>query len=325
VVTCEFTRFEDYPAAEWVLRFENAGAADTPVLSNIQALDLVLGPPLPGDVPFRLHRTNGAPANPRDFEMSTLPITDPQGRTLSGGGGRSSNKDFPFFRLDTARGAAILAVGWSGQWKAEFKVQPDGNLRLTGGMERTHFKLHPGEKVRSPRMLLFLWEGDPEDSHSSFRRLILNQYVPKFRGETPLPILFCNTCFTRGGGWLNECHEQNQISLIRALHPLGVQSVITDAGWFTGGWPNGAGNWDADQAKYPRGMGPVAAAAKELGMSYGLWFEPERVVAGTAAHREHPEWVLFPKRDKNTGLLDFGRPEVQDYFFNIVEIGRAHV
>ena len=45
---------------------------------------------------------------------------------------------------------------------------------------------------------------------------------------------------------------------------------MTDAGWFTGGWPDGAGNWDPDPEKYPEGMGPVAAAAKERGMAYGL-------------------------------------------------------
>ena len=41
-----------------------------------------------------------------------------------------------------------------------------------------------------------------------------------------------------------------------------------------------------------RGMGPVAAAAEARGMVYGLWFEPERVVAGTEFHRRHPDWVL---------------------------------
>ena len=65
--------------------------------------------------------------------------------------------------------------------------------------------------------------------------------TPASTGVMPEPTLFCNTCFTRGGGWLNECTEENQISLIRALSGLGVQAVITDAGWFRGGWPEGAG------------------------------------------------------------------------------------
>ena len=134
-------------------------------------------------------------------------------------------------------------------------------------------------------------------------------------------MLFCNTCFTRGGAWLNECDQDNQLSLIRALAPLGVQAVITDAGWFKGGWPAGAGNWDPDPAKYPDGMAPVAAGAKACGMDYGLWFEPERVVPETTIDKEHPAWVLRAG-DKGGvwgGLLNFGLPQVQEYFFRIVE------
>jgi alpha-galactosidase len=55
-------------------------------------------------------------------------------------------------------------------------------------------------------------------------------------------------------------------------------------------------------------------------MIYGLWFEPERVVAGTSVHKNHPEWCLGRVRGpQGTYLLNFGLREVQDYFFNIVK------
>jgi alpha-galactosidase len=65
-------------------------------------------------------------------------------------------------------------------------------------------------------------------------------------------------------------------------------------------------------------MGPVAQAAKDVGMIYGLWFEPERVMAGTTVQTQHPEWCLGVQGG-STFLLNFGLPEVQDYFFNIVK------
>ncbi len=321
-VTCEMTRFRDFPAAEWVLWFRNTGTAPTPILENVQAMDLVLDNPRPGDTPFLVHRTNGAPSNPTDFEMSAFPLRPGAALVLAGGGGRSSNRDFPFVRIDTAAGAVLVAVGWSGQWKAELRCEEAAGaerLRVLAGQELTHFRLLPGERVRSPRMLVFFHEGDPDAGHAAFRRLIYNHYAVKTGGKTPDPILFCNTCFTRGGGWLNECNEANQVALLRALAPLGVQAIITDAGWFKGGWPEGAGNWDADPAKYPRGMGPVAAAAKACGMVYGLWFEPERVVRGTAIDREHGPWVLRLKDQADAGgLLNFGLPEVRRFFLGIV-------
>lgn len=64
-----------------------------------------------------------------------------------------------------------------------------------------------------------------------------------------------------------------------------------DAGWFEGGCRLVPEIRHRD-ATPTRGMGPVAAAAEARGMVYGLWFEPERVVAGTEFHRRHPDWVL---------------------------------
>ncbi len=318
-VTREAIRYRDFPALDWVLYFENTGTADTPVIEDIQALDLTLSSPL-GPVPYILHRTNGAPANTTDFEVSALAVDAEHARTLSASGGRSSQKDLPFFKVETGDGSLIAAVGWSGQWAARLSSPDNRHLRVTAGQELTHFLLHPGEKVRTPRILVLHWEGDTLESNAQFRQLIYKHYCLKRDGKTPLPIPFINTCFTRGGGWLNECNAQNQISLIKAYQPIGIDALITDAGWFEGGWPAGAGNWNPRRDAYPEGMAPVAKAAKDHGMVYGLWFEPERVVAGTDVHRKHPEWCLASQKDpQDTYLLNFGLPEVQDYFFGIVK------
>ena len=319
-VECVAMRYADFPATEWLLWFENTGEADTPVIEDVQALDMTLDDALSGEVPYRLHKTNGAPSNPTDFAVSTVVLDERHPETLSGGGGRSSNKDFPFFKIEAGHGSVIVAVGWSGQWQARFDASRDGRLRVTAGLERTHFLLRPGERVRSPRILVLSWEGNALESNARFRRLIYKHYSAVWKGAKPLPVLYCNTCFTRGGGWLNECNADNQISLIKAFSPLGLEAVLTDAGWFVGGWPLGAGNWMPDPEKYPDGMRPVAAAAKAESMIYGLWFEIERVVPGTSLHKEHPDWCLRRSDDaKDTLLADFGRPEVRDYFFGIVK------
>ena len=319
-VRWESRSHEGFPDCEWVLYFENTDRRDTPIVENIQALDLTLAAPLTHDLPYRLHRTKGAPADPTDFEPATVTLKSRQTERLSAGGGRSSNQDFPFFKVETGEGSLIVAVGWSGQWAAVLN-SPDGHhLRITAGQEQTRFLLHPGERVRSPRMLLFLRDGDTWEANALFRQLIYHHYAAKRNGRAMLPTLFCNTCFTRGGGWLNECNASNQISLIEAYAPLGLEALITDAGWFEGGWPAGAGNWTPRRDAYPQGMAPVAAAAGARGMVYGLWFEPERVVAGTEFHRQHPDWVLTDGRPGQTTLLaNFGLREVQDHFFEIVK------
>ncbi|HEY3412612.1 MAG TPA: alpha-galactosidase [Armatimonadota bacterium] len=318
-LTREMTQFPGYPAVDWVLRIENTGKADSPLIEDVLPLDAEISAPLPGANPYVLHRTNGAPANATDFEPRTVQLPPGATESLGGGGGRSSNRDFPFFKIEAADGSRIIAVGWSGQWAARVECDEDRRLRFTAGMERTHFVLHPGESVRTPRILILHTSGDTLEGNARFRELIQKFYAAKRSGKTPEPTLFCNTCFTRGGGWLNECNAENQISLIKAYAPLGLEALITDAGWFEGGWPDGAGNWTPRKDAYPDGMRPVAAAARDNGLIYGLWFEPERVVKGTGLFKDHRDWILSDgSPEQGSFLADFGRKEVQDYFFDIV-------
>lgn len=349
-LTCEQKIFRNDQGLEWVLTLENRGHTDSPIIDRIHSANLHFDDCNAGTLPefalndldqitpadsvytidhasYVLHRINGAPSNQMDFFPESIGLMAGATYILSGGGGRSSDKDFPFFQLDMATVTAKMALGWSGQWQADISVDDAHNLSIQAGLPEARFYLKPGEKIRLPRILLMLHTDPREDSHNAFRRLLKNHYIPRLTGHTQEAHLYCNTCFTRGGTWLNECNEQNQISLIRALSELDVESVITDAGWFKGGWPEGAGNWDPDPKKYPNGMKPVADAAREHGMRYGLWFEPERVMRDTTVHRDHPDWVLW-RKDKehitfvseasSTGLLNFGLPEVQDYFYNIV-------
>jgi hypothetical protein len=137
-VRIETRRFAGFSALEWILFFENTGAQDSPLIENIQALDLTLDRPLSGEEPYRLHRGKGAPSNPSDFEPATVVLKARQTEILGAGGGRSSNRDFPFFKVEAGNGSLVVAVGWSGQWQATLN-SPDGyHLHLTAGMEQTH-------------------------------------------------------------------------------------------------------------------------------------------------------------------------------------------
>ncbi len=316
----QITLFKGFNAMEIALGLENAGEEDTKIIENIYSLCVGLH----SGIPPMLYRSNGAPSNTNDFIPRTVSFADYswQGQEISGTGGRSSNSELPYFRVDCDKYSAVFGIGWSGQFKSVLCFERE-TLTVKCGMEGTHFKLLPGEKVHMP-FVTVLFEEDHNLSFSSFRRLVYEHYVPSKDNA----YLFCNTCFTRGGAWLNECNEDNQVSLIKAMQKLDVESVITDAGWFIGGWPTGAGCWDTDPEKYPNGIEVVSKKAKELGMKYGLWFELERVVEGSTAHKEHPDWCLgdhlsfLPSQfmpGKKNFLLNLGIPEAVDYAYNIVD------
>lgn len=318
-VTAEVKLYDELPASDWRLYMENAGAVNTGIVEAVDSIALQL--PVTGRG-YLLRKSYGGLSTDYDFVQDNDFIFYGRSRTIRTYGGRSTNDSNAYFTLDCDEGRLMAAIGWSGQWKCTFDYRPDG-LHVEGGLEDCRFALYPGEKLELPSIVALFCENDTDRACSLFRRLILDYYVPEKAGRDKSPYLFCNTCFTRGGLWLDECNAENQISLIKALNRLDVESVITDAGWYPGGWSGSVGNWYPDPERYPGGIEPVAAAAAEKGMSYGLWFELERVSSTSKFAKEHPEMMLCNRNlHDNSGayqiyLANLGDPAVVDYLYSI--------
>jgi alpha-galactosidase len=315
-VTWQVVLYDDLPAAEWVLYFENTAQADTPLLEDVRALDFTLRRAGGPRESFVLHAARGGICTPEDFEPLRIPLRSGHAESLGTSGGRSSNQHLPFFNVDAVGRGMVAAVGWSGQWKADFQADAKGFLRVRAGMETTRLRLRPGERIRSPRILVVFWEGDRLRGHNFLRRLIYRHKTPLVVGHKPLPGVQCNTWFPVGDNG-NLANAQNQIGLLQAYAPLGIEYMVMDAGWFEGLWPMGVGNWTVRPDAFPDGLEPVGQAAKRAGIKFGMWFEPERVCEGTLLDREHPDWLL--RLDGNpTKLLNLGHPKAEQWFVETV-------
>lgn len=307
-ITGELTLFADSPAAEWVLRFTNTGTSDTALLEQIRPLDLKLTPAGMGEVV--LHHSHGSQCNANDYVPLADPVAPKGAIKVAPVGGRSSNGALPFFNLAWTGGGLVGAIGWTGQWEMELKRDEARQLTLQAGQQTTHLRLHPGESIRTPRILLVSWQGeDRMRGHNLLRRLLLAHYVPRLNGEVVTPPMAQNTWFMFNTG--NDVNEANQLDLIPKMHKLGVESFWLDAGWFEGGWPAGAGNWTPKKAAFPNGLRPLGDAAKKHGMGFILWFEPERVTAQSQIAREHPQWCL--KAGEGDRLLNLGSVETRQW------------
>ena len=290
-VTATVTAFKPYPAAEWLLHFENQGAQDTPILEDVQALDVALrtGNSKRAAV---LHQIVGDMCNERSFLPFDTALGVGEGAHMAPVGGRSSNHTFPFFNLEYNAEGVIVGLGWSGQWAASLDRTSAGPTRLRAGMELTHLLLHPGEKIRTPRILLLAWKGDRLAAHNRFRRLLLFNYVPKRDGK-PLRLPTIMQCFDRYSWSRPEwATEAGQLRAVETDHDLGVEAHWLDAAWFEGGFPNGVGNWYCKPKEFPNGLKPISDACHQRGMRFIVWFEPERVAAGSLIAREHREFVF---------------------------------
>lgn len=303
-VVCETTIFTDFPAVDWVVRFRNNGSVDTPILENVQALNLNIAAPPKGDIV--LHHSHGSTCTATDFlpiDTSVQPDTEV---TLAPNGGRSSDGALPFFNLEWQGGGLVGAIGWSGQWAMRLHRDAERELTLEAGQQITHLMLHPGESVRTPRMLLVWWQGDDRmRGHNLLRRLLLAHYVPRLNGEIAVPMI--------GQGVapdLNWVTEENQLAQIPQVAPSGVEMYWVDAGWFEGEWPLGAGSW-VPKAAFPHALRPLGDAAHKAGMKFIVWFEPERVCPNTRIAKEHPEWVRWGESEGWGGLFKLDDPEAR--------------
>ena len=307
---CDLTTYTDRPAVEWMIFLKNKGTADTPVIKDLKPLDMEVIVP-DGDV--TLHRSYGSTATATDFLPNDEIVYGPTSQIdLAPNGGRSSDGTLPFFNLEWNKGGLVAAVGWSGQWAAQLQ-RKEKNLRLLAGQQTVGLRLHPGEEIRTPRILLVSWEGsDYMLGNNVLRRLLLDYYVPRLEGKINVPPVTATAFFMFN--WGNEVTEENQKAVMPSIASAGAEGYWMDAGWFEGGWPAGAGSWIPKKEAFPNGLKPLGDEAHKLGLKFVLWFEPERVTKGSRIDKEHPEWVMHWQNDAagggyGGGLFNMGNPD----------------
>lgn len=318
--------YHDYPAVDWVLEFSNLGQSPSALLETIRPLDVRLQTNALNEAV--LHHSYGSTCTETDFIPLETKLERGQTLSLKPNGGRPSDGVLPFFNLATVQGGLTVAIGWAGQWQLDV-ARDDAGISLTAGQQYARFRLQPGETVRTPRLLVVNWAGsEPLHGNNLMRRLLVDHYVPRIEGAPVTPLVYQNTWFACNTG--NDVTEANQIASIVQMESQGNEGYWLDAGWFEGGWPSGAGSWFPRKDAFPNGLGPVFSAAHERGMKVVLWFEPERVSAGTRIANEHPEWVLRANRDDaqfvevapGDGLFDLSNPEAErwltDYLVSCV-------
>lgn len=313
-VTADVTAFKDYPAVEWLLRFENKGSADSPIIQDVQTVDVELST---GDAaqPVVLHQLHGDSCGEMSFLPFDTTLAAGERYALAPARGRPSQETaFPFWNLRHGDRGVVTAVGWSGQWAASFDRASAGPTKFRAGMEKTHLLLHPGESIRTPRVLMMFWHGDRRAAQNRFRRLMLFKYVPKQHGK-PLHMPVCLQTFDRYHpvpGWATE---QGQINAVNVARKLGCDTYWFDAAWFVGGFPSGAGNWYHKPEEFPRGLKPIGDLCRDYGMDFVLWFEPCRVAPDTQIAREHPEFVLGGQKG---GLFNLGDPNARRWMTDLL-------
>lgn len=216
------------------------------------------------------------------------------------------------------------ALAYSGSWEMAFEQLPTGHIRVHGGYNPfdDQLILAPGERHVTPAFVTGVcpdgWGGASRRLQAFTRARVL----PRPDRESAFrPVLYNSWEAT----YFNLSYD-GQAELARKAAAMGVELFCVDDGWFGARRSDyaGLGDWFVRADAFPDGLEALVAEVHRLGMKFGLWVEPEMVNPDSDLYRAHPEWVLhFPSRprteSRNQLILDFGRGEVLEYIFNLLD------
>ncbi len=304
-VKCVAVEYSDFPAVEWTLFFKNKGDNNTKVLKEIQGLDSKFCSEKRGE--YILHHSRGDVNRKESYAPLADTLRTGNSLRFSPPGGRPTSHAFPYFNLQTPDGGVFVAIGWPGQWAAEFTKDKNSGIHITAGQELTNMYLNPGETVRTPLIVQLFWSGtDVLHSHNMWRRWMLKHNLPQPDGNPLKPQL--QACSSHQYNEMVDADEESQKAFIDGYLNKGIKLDYwwMDAGWYPckGRWLN-TGTWEPDTTRFPEGLRPVSDFAHDRNVKIIVWFEPERIGdAGSWLGKNHPEWLLGGK------ILNLGNPSV---------------
>jgi alpha-galactosidase len=133
-------------------------------------------------------------------------------------------------------------------------------------------------------------------------RPFLRETLRRGRGWDPL--VTANTWYPFG----TDVSAATVVDELAAHARLGAELYVLDAGWYPGrgehwSFSSGLGLWQVDEERFPDGLAPLGDEARNLGMRFGVWVEPERVDLDTVgrAGLAQERWMATRNGDYDPG------------------------
>ena len=243
--------------------------------------------------------------------------------------GNSSNRHNPGFLL-SAPGANENSghvygfnLVYSGNHYSGIELTERGFVRVMTGINPHCFDwpLEKNERFETPEAVMTFSRDGFNGSSDHFHRFIREHITRGDYRDKERPVLF-NSWEAR----FFDFNERSLIKLARQAKSLGIELFVLDDGWF--GARNddtkGLGDYTVNKKKLPGGLERLSSRLAKMGLSFGLWFEPEMVNPDSDLYRAHPEFaVRIPGREPSFGrnqlVLDLCNPEVRDYIVESVD------
>ena len=246
-------------------------------------------------------------------------------------GSRAAMHTHPFFVVgldqpaQERQGEVLMGtLAWTGNFRFTFEVDNVGNLRVIPGINpyASAYKLKRNETFTTPEFIFTLSTEGMGQGSRDLQAWARNYQLKDGKGSR----------LTLLNNWENTAFDFDQEMLAELMleaKELGVDMFLLDDGWFGNKYPRendraGLGDWEVTHDKLPGGIPALTKAAREAGVKFGLWIEPEMVNPKSELFERHPDWAIhYPNREtyyyRNQLVLDLSNPAVQEYVYGIVD------
>jgi alpha-galactosidase len=315
-----YTIYENRPVICRNARIENLGSEGY-ILDRMMSLSL----DLPDD-DWEQMVLAGAWARERNIEVHPLHTGVQSIYSLRGHSSHNYNPFLCLKRRETTEQSGEcfgLSLVYSGNFLAETDVNTYHTTRVSMGIHPYTFSwpLQPGESFQTPEAVLVYAQKGLNAMSQAFHGLFRERLARgRFRDE-PRPLLL-----NSWEGIYMDVDEARVLEMAQATADLGLEMFVLDDGWFKDRDSDATslGDWVTDSRKLPSGLGSLSRKVEDMGIQFGLWFEPEMISMDSDLYRSHPDWLMHtPGRRISTGrkqfVLDFANPEVVTYIGDAME------
>lgn len=240
--------------------------------------------------------------------------------------GASSHQYNPFVILadtgasETQGECYGFSLLYSGNFLAEAEMDQFNQTRVIMGIhpENFSYKLEPGESFWTPEAaMVYSDAGFEKMSHIYHRAIRSNLCRGRFK-HARRPVLMNNW-----EGTYFDFTGEKLLDMAEKAADLGIELFVMDDGWFgkRDTDSSGLGDWHVNEKKLGCTLTELSDKIHEMGMKFGIWYEPEGISEDSGLYREHPDWVLHvpgrrPMRGRYQLVLDFSREDVRNYIFD---------
>ncbi|MEM8536663.1 MAG: alpha-galactosidase [Pseudomonadota bacterium] len=235
--------------------------------------------------------------------------------------GRTGHEHFPGL-IVPCRGATNTEgeaygfhYGWSGGHKMIAEELQDGRRQIQWG-HAARMETEPATEFKTAPLYIVYSDTGLNGCAVSFQRHLRDRIVTWPKPNTPRPVHY--NCW-------EAVYFDHKMPVLQDIADraadLGAERFVLDDGWFGNRDDDtrSLSDWTVDPRKYPDGLHPLIDHVHGLGMTFGIWFEPEMINEDSDIHRANPHWVLGSE-DQTLGrqqkALNMALKEVRDYLYD---------